>query len=546
MINILIKYIKNTTNYDDSFYTLLKSIVFRCVIFQIYTLLSFDILSKNTFSFYMSFLFVFISAVGLIVVNHINNKIVIDTKYKYLNTQFNILIDKISNTDLEYIKNMDKSLLTSLFLKLEIIYTSVIEFFTMVTILSSTILLSLIYYLYTLQINILFSIIAYCIGVYYGIRLLNHITKDIIDKKKTINENFNVDTSEYTQDFFNIIINKDMTSLNNMKQISNEMIKINCEFNSYMSYIEYYLFLFFNIIYYLPHILISTQASIFIILLNINRNISWYLGDLIMYQNKLNSLITDINAINEIYDIEKREEYDQIDITKCNTLHIKNFNLDTYINLRSDDLCLDLNKFYLIRGKSGSGKSTFIKIMRNIIKTDNILKYDLFIDNKKITDGFKQLNNNIYYVDQFGKLLRSGTLVDIISGFNTNYQTEDDLMKINELIEITGLCDLNKDIKIDLINPKYKLSGGEQHRLNICKTLFLCEKTNKKIILMDEIDASLDSETTERIVKYIIKNYKDMMILFITHNTNLDKLNIPTLQFESGLISIINNNNTIK
>ena len=545
MINNLIKYIKNTTNHDASFYNLTKIIIFRCILFQIYTLLTFDLLSKNIYSFFTSFLFVFIGALVLINVNKIMNTTIIDTKYKYLNNQRDILIDKIFNNDLEYIKNMDKTLLTSIFLNLEIIYTSVLEFFTMGIILASTIIFSFIYYIYTLKINIIFSIVAYCIGVLYGIRLLNHIIKDIILEKNTINEKFNIDTSEYTQDFFNMVINKDMVSLNNMKLISNEIIHINCKCETNMYYIEYYLFLFFNIIYYLPHILISSQASVFIILVNLNRNIIWYIGDLITSQNKLSSLVTNINTINEIYDMKTRKEFDQIDIIKSKTLHIKNFNLDTYINLRADNLLFNLNTFYLVRGISGSGKSTFIKIIRDIITTDNTLKYDLLIDNEKIDYGFKQLNNNIYYVDQFGKLMRSGTLIDIITNFNPKYQTQIDLEKINKLIEITGLSrlvnnlnNLNKDIKDIIIDPKNILSGGEQYRLNICRTLFLCQKTNKKIILMDEIDAGLDSEISEKIVRYMINNYNNMMILFITHDSTLDKLNLPSLHFESGLISI--------
>jgi ABC-type lipoprotein export system ATPase subunit len=541
MINNLIKYIKNTTNYDDSFYSLIRIIIFRCIIFQMYTILSFDLLSKNTFSFFTSFLFVITGALGLLFINKIMNTQIIDTKNKYLNRQYDILINKIFNGDLNYLKIMDKSLLTSTFLKLEIIYTSVVEFIIMVIILASTIIFSSIYYLYTFQINIIFSIIVYCFGVYYGMRLFNYAIKDAMLTKNDINNNFNVDTSEYTQDFFNIVINKDIISLNNMKGISNKMVEVNCICEINMFYISYFLLFFMNIVYYLPHIFISSNASIFIVLINLNRNIIWYIEDLVVSQNKIISLITTINTINEIYDMTTRKEFDQIDITNCKTLNIRDFNLDTYIKLKSDNLLLDLNTFYLVRGKSGSGKSTFIKIMRNIQNTDNILQYDLFIDNEIIKDGFKQLNNNIYYVDQFGKLMRSGTLIDIITGFNPLYQTETDLIKINELINITGLDHLN-DIdknKDNIIDPKNKLSGGEQYRLNICRTLFLCEKTNKKIILMDEIDAGLDSEISEKIVKYMINNYKNMMILFITHDSNLDKLNIPTLKFESGLISII-------
>jgi ABC-type multidrug transport system ATPase subunit len=236
--------------------------------------------------------------------------------------------------------------------------------------------------------------------------------------------------------------------------------------------------------------------------------------------------------INNIYKLEPRKKYKQIEINNENFMIIINkFTFDEpYLNLTlKNTLCLH-NNIYLIRGKSGQGKSTFVKILRNIVNIPDE-NYEILLNDEIIEYGFKSLSDNIYYVDQFNTLYKSGYINDIIKNFNEF----DDDKDINELIDI---CDLNY-LKDKMINPK-NLSGGENYRLNICKTLFQCSINNKKIIIMDEIDSSIDSKTNLKIVKYIKDKISNKIILYITHDEILETLNLPIINICSGIISLLN------
>jgi ABC-type lipoprotein export system ATPase subunit len=248
------------------------------------------------------------------------------------------------------------------------------------------------------------------------------------------------------------------------------------------------------------------------------------------YYDNINSFYNEILLLNEIYELKSRKIYDQIKISdEIFSLIINKFNFDEpYLNLTlKHPIYLTSNNFYLIRGKSGSGKSTFLSCLRNIIDVQKE-NYEILLNDKIIEHGFKSLSDNIYYVDQFNKLYNSGTIYDIIKNFNK----DDNDIFIDELINNCDLTHLNDKI----IDPE-KLSGGENHRLNICKTLYQCKMSNKRIIVMDEIDSSIDSKTNLKIVNYIKNNMSNYIILYITHDDILDTLNLPTIHITDGIIS---------
>jgi ABC-type lipoprotein export system ATPase subunit len=586
MHNHLFEYIKKLTNFDDNFKYIILLIIIQSVIYQIYTIVMIEILSNNIFSFNLSWLLVLLGALSLNYMSHVMYINIVKSKEVYLIKQFNILSKKLLNAKFDKLQNIDKSILTSTFLNLDIVYNTVLNYVRVFIVLLSTLVFVIIYYILTWKPKILFSIGIFCLSAIYGLKIYNHIMADIFNEKLIINEKNNNEISQDIQNLFNTIVNKDFNNLKKMKEIADQNIKVDVKFDLYSFNIELFVLISSNFLYYLSYLFISSNPNILILLIILNRTIIWFIFDIFNYYMSLITLMSDIKNINKLYDLEHRIDQPQIKIDNDNKLlQIIDFTLDTsYVDLRIENkLDLNLNTFYLLRGKSGSGKSTFIKILRNIVNfNESELTYKLIIGNptisqsQEIDGGFAQLCDNIYYVEQFGRLIKSGSLVDIIRGFDYNYDSPEDLNKIYQLINITELdhlkfdyfnCDYSKynnskydhskcayskcayskcayskcaySKKIKIINPN-NISGGEQYRLNICRTLFLCQKNNKKIILMDEIDAGLDSKTNKKIVNYIRQNYSDRMILYITHESNLDKLKIPTLKFKNKKIILIN------
>ena len=169
----------------------------------------------------------------------------------------------------------------------------------------------------------------------------------------------------------------------------------------------------------------------------------------------------------------------------------------------------------LIKGISGSGKSTFLDVLSSIIITDN--KNILFFDRQnKLIQNF----DNFAYVGQqpnlFNGTLRHNLLLN-------NKSIEDKL-----LINIVNEVDLNLDCESDKILD-YKiqedgenLSGGQKQKLSLARALV----QNKTVLLLDEITSGLDKESEKNVLNILEKIKTNKIIFFISHKTSIkfDKL----------------------
>ena len=65
---------------------------------------------------------------------------------------------------------------------------------------------------------------------------------------------------------------------------------------------------------------------------------------------------------------------------------------------------------------------------------------------------------------------------------------------------------------LKIIEPKNKLSGGQERRLDFARSLL----ANKEILLLDEVTSSLDKENRLRIEK-LVDSLQEKMIICIAH-----------------------------
>lgn len=182
-------------------------------------------------------------------------------------------------------------------------------------------------------------------------------------------------------------------------------------------------------------------------------------------------------------------------------LEIKNLSIkyDDYI-LQNINLKLE-KKIYALFGPSGSGKSSFLKAILGLIKYEG----EIFYDNKLLKDrkGFQIVFQNPY------------------TSFDPKRSIE---FSLKELIKINKIkIDFDKEIslildKFSLTKEQIKkyprqLSIGQLQRFSIIRALLL----KPKVILFDEATSALDVENQKNILD-IIKNLKDIIIIFISHN----------------------------
>lgn len=186
------------------------------------------------------------------------------------------------------------------------------------------------------------------------------------------------------------------------------------------------------------------------------------------------------------------------------------------IVLNDIDFSFNDRQHYVIFGESGSGKTTLLNIIAGYEKGD------------------------------------SGTL-EIINGKNVEYLFQEHLLfsnitvKENMLIKWTSRCQDLKQFDENYIhalklfsmekfaNEKvYTLSGGEKKRIELAQ-IFLMKPD---VILFDEPTASLDSNNKRFIVKAIEKNFKDSIVILVSHDDKKFFDNFTLLELRNGGLDI--------
>lgn len=231
----------------------------------------------------------------------------------------------------------------------------------------------------------------------------------------------------------------------------------------------------------------------------------------------LNELKNSQPSITTIFDILKNNIYKNrknVDFYALKS-HIKienvYFSYENKIIFNQINFKLHKNKLIGINGVSGSGKSTLINIIIGLLKPQ---RGNIFYDNNNINDG--EFNYKIGYVPQESILLDDTILNNITFEDNT-----DDYNKIKKLLQICFLEDLVSDSK-DGLNSilgenALQISGGQRQRISIARALYF----DPDIIILDESFNEIDEKTSEKVLKNIMLNYKDRIIILVSHNKNI-------------------------
>ena len=187
--------------------------------------------------------------------------------------------------------------------------------------------------------------------------------------------------------------------------------------------------------------------------------------------------------------------------------------------------------FVFLIGKTGSGKSSFVKTLYGDLPLKKgegkVLSYDL----KKLrTKQIPFLRRKIGFVFQDFKLLEDRNIFENLK-FVLKATGWKDKKAINRHILVTL-----KKIGTQKIFEKYpfEISGGEQQRIAIARALL----NEPQIIIADEPTGNLDPETSIEIMTIFRElNEKGLSILMATHNYNLiAKFPSKVLQCSNGKI----------
>lgn len=159
-----------------------------------------------------------------------------------------------------------------------------------------------------------------------------------------------------------------------------------------------------------------------------------------------------------------------------------------------------------IVGKSGSGKSTILKVIADLLP---ISSGNLYFNGKCYTSYNPiELRRKISYCIQTPILFGENVYENLELPFKIRNEKIDKF----RVIELLEKFNLNESILENNINS---LSGGEKQRISIIRNLLY----KPDILLLDEATSALDEENTKVIEEYIKElNRLGVTILWITHS----------------------------
>ena len=197
-----------------------------------------------------------------------------------------------------------------------------------------------------------------------------------------------------------------------------------------------------------------------------------------------------------------------------------------------EDVTVEVEKseFVFIVGQSGSGKSTFIRLL---LKEEEATKGDIYVAGKNLakltTWKVPHLRRNIGTVFQDFKLLQDKTVFENVAFALEVIGKPKHVIdqRVPEILELVGLGD-------KLNNFPDELSGGEQQRVSIARAC-----VNRPLVLLaDEPTGNLDPETSIGIMQLIYRiNRTGTTVVVATHDREMvDKMRRRVIQLEDGSI----------
>ena len=187
--------------------------------------------------------------------------------------------------------------------------------------------------------------------------------------------------------------------------------------------------------------------------------------------------------------------------------------LDKYENkvevLKDFSLEINKNQRILIKGHSGGGKTTLMKIILSLLTPES--GEVLLLDEVKhpLEKRYEKL---FAYVPQ-DNLLMQGTIKEVVTLFSdeVNQDLFNEALRISESQGFVNNLTLKEET---YLNEKGSgLSLGEMERIAIARAIY----SDAPVLLLDECSASLDAQTEEKVINNIL-SLKNKTILLISHH----------------------------
>ena len=302
---------------------------------------------------------------------------------------------------------------------------------------------------------------------------------------------------------------------------NNGFIKILTSINSFISQAMFFLTLLFGIV--LIHYNRLTVGQ----LLGIAQASNMVIMPIVNYANLRNMIQSSKPVLQKLLDNSMCYEENEPIIFDEQIYDIKikhlSYSYGARLILDLNNLVIDHGKKYLVIGKSGDGKSTFLDILTKQKKADGI-----YVNDKGLKDvQFSTYAEKFSYVNQNNDLLPFSFEQNITLGRKMSKYSLKDLVTI---FNLESIFDKERD---NLDFEHLNLSGGEKQRICLARAMY----RNKKWLFLDEAFSAIDKTNSDRIHQFILSN-PDITVLSIEHKVTKETVSLydKVLLFENKKI----------
>ena len=306
---------------------------------------------------------------------------------------------------------------------------------------------------------------------------------------------------------------------------NNGFIKILSSLNSFISQAMFFLTLLFGIV--LIHYNRLTVGQ----LLGIAQASNMVIMPIVNYANLRNMIQSSKPVLQKLLDnsmcYEEKEPIifdEQIHDIKIKHL---SYSYGVCQILDLNNFVIDHGKKYLVIGKSGDGKSTFLDILTKQKKADGI-----YVNDKGLKDvQFSTYAEKFSYVNQNNDLLPFSFEQNITLGRKMSKYSLKDLVTI---FNLESIFDKERD---NLDFEHLNLSGGEKQRICLARAIY----RNKKWLFLDEAFSAIDKTNSDRIHQFILSD-PYLTVLSIEHKVTKETVSLydKVLLFENKKIVSMN------
>lgn len=306
---------------------------------------------------------------------------------------------------------------------------------------------------------------------------------------------------------------------------NNGFIKILTSINSFISQAMFFLTLLFGIV--LIHYNRLTVGQ----LLGIAQASNMVIMPIVNYANLRNMIQSSKPVLQKLLDdsICSEENEPIVFDEQIHDIKIKHlsYSYGARLILDLNNLVIDQGKKYLVIGKSGDGKSTFLDILTKQKKADGI-----YVNDKDLKDV--QFST---YADKFSYVNQNNDLLSLSFEQNITLGRKMSKYSLKELVTIFNLESIFDKERDNLDFEHLNLSGGEKQRICLARAMY----RNKKWLFLDEAFSAIDKTNSDRIHQFILSN-PDLTVLSIEHKVTKETVSLydKVLLFENKKIVSMN------